>query len=137
MRANKAVAAIKIYLQHHLKTDDIKLGEELNKAIWTRGDSKPPATVTVVVKMEEKTAYAELVGKEFKKKDFSDKEEKKEKPKAEEKAEKKETPKVEKETELEGTAAEIIGKAAVAKTKAETPKAAEKKSTPKKKVAKK
>jgi large subunit ribosomal protein L31e len=81
LRTNRAVREVKMYLQRHMKTTDVRLGEELNKSLWTRGDSKPPHHVTVVVKMEEKTAYAELAGKEFAKKNFS--QETEEKPKKE------------------------------------------------------
>jgi large subunit ribosomal protein L31e len=71
VRTNRAVREVRKYLQKHMKTEDVRLGEELNKALWARGDSKPPSRVTVNVKMEENTAYAELQGHEFKKKDFS------------------------------------------------------------------
>lgn len=134
-RAKKAVATVKQFLVRHMKTENVKLGEELNKALWARGDSHPLHKITVVAKKEEDVVYAEMAGKEFKKKDFSEKEEK-ETSKTEEK---KEATKVEekkaevKEEKKEESAAEIIGKAAVANTK----KTTEKKATPKKKAAKK
>jgi hypothetical protein len=105
-----------------MKTEDVKLGEELNKKLWARGISNPPHKVTVVVKKEENVAYAELAGHDFKKKDFAEQEEK---PKKEtrgvdeavlkEAAGKKDN----KTSVMDVDAAEVIGKAAVAKNKAE------------------
>lgn len=117
-RTNKAVRTVKLFLQRHMKTEDVRLGEELNKALWARGDSHPPHKVTVVVKKDDTIAYAELAGKEFKKKNFSeeDKKEKKSKEATVEKTAEKTTPA---EPTEEKSAAEIIGEAAVAKTKKE------------------
>ena len=81
LRTNRAAREVRMYLQRHTKTQKIKIGEELNKALWARGDSKPPARVTVFAKKEDDVVYAELAGKDFQKKDFSAKDE--EKPKKE------------------------------------------------------
>jgi large subunit ribosomal protein L31e len=81
-RTNRAVSEVRKYLERHTKSNQVLLGEELNRALWARGDSKPPAKVTVFVKKEDDKVYAELAGRDFKKKDFSQKEETA-KPKAE------------------------------------------------------
>lgn len=118
LRTNRAVRAVRDHLVRHMKSENIKLGEELNKLLWARGDSKPPHHVTVLAKKEDDVVYAELVGKEFVKKDFSEKDEKEAKPKKETK------PAAPAKTE---DPAEIIGKAATAKAKAEGKVKSEKK----------
>ncbi len=135
LRTNRAVREVQIFLRHHMKTENVKMGEELNKVLWARGDSKPPGRVTVLAKMEDDVVYAELVGKEFVKKDFSeealkaaaDAKPKKDAkaPKADKKAAKKEDAPM----DDSGVAdpAELIGKAATAKAKAEGKVAADKK----------
>ncbi len=118
LRTNRAVREVREQLMRHMKSKDVKLGEELNKALWARGDSKPPHHVNVLAKKEDDVVYAELVGKEFKKKDFSEKSEKEAKPK-------KESKKTEAAADVDP--AELIGKAATAKAKAEGKIKAEKK----------
>jgi large subunit ribosomal protein L31e len=115
LRTNRAVREVRSYLTRHMKSANVKLGEELNKTLWARGDSKPPHHVTVVAKKEDDVVYAELAGKDFVKKDFSAKEDEKPAKKASKPA---------KETKTEEHAAgqdpaELIGKAATAKAKAE------------------
>ncbi len=139
-RTNRAVREVQIFLKHHMKTETVKMGEELNKALWARGDSKPPARVTVLCKKEDDVVYAELVGTDFAKKDFSEealKEAAEKKPKkapAKEttpKADKKKAEKTEDVAPLDDSGvadpAELIGKAATAKAKAEGKVAADKK----------
>ena len=130
VRTNRAVREVRMHLMRHMKSSNVKLGEELNKLLWARGDSKPPHHVLVLAKKEDDVVYAELVGKEFVKKDFAEKsdEEKAEAAKAakaEKKAGKKDT-----KVEESGVAdpAELIGKAATAKAKAEGKIKSEKKS---------
>lgn len=76
VRTNRAVREVREYLRRHTKTEQVKLGEELNKVLWARGDAKPPSRVTVTAKKEEDVVYAELAGKEFRKKEFTQTEEK-------------------------------------------------------------
>ena len=124
LRTNRAVREVRMYLKKHMKTENVKLGEELNNALWARGDAKPPHKVTVVVKKEDDVAYAELQGHEFRKKDFSEKEEKQQKTtRGVEAAPKAGTPEEQKSAE------EIIGAASTAKAKAD---AADKKPAAKK-----
>lgn len=131
-RTNRAVREVQIFLKKHMKTESIKLGEELNKALWARGDSKPPSRVTVLVKKEAEIAYAELVGKEFNKKDFSETEEKTATPKA-----KAEDKKPEVSAPVEQSAAELIGTAASKKAKEEAAEKPAAKKTAEKKTSKK
>jgi len=118
LRTNRAVREVREQLMRHMKSKDVKLGEELNKALWARGDSKPPHHVHVLAKKEDDVVYAELVGKDFKKKDFSEGAEKEAKPKKESKKE---------AAPADVDPAELIGKAATAKAKAEGKIKAEKK----------
>lgn len=61
-RAKKAVRAVKEFLVHHMKSEDVKLGKYLNLKIWERGIKNPPHHVKVkVTKTEEGTVMAELV----------------------------------------------------------------------------
>jgi len=98
LRTNRAVREVRSHLMRHMKSANVKLGEELNKVLWARGDSKPPHHVHVLAKKEDDVVYAELVGKEFVKKDFSAKDEK-EKPKKETKPAKEAPAKAETKTE--------------------------------------
>ena len=66
-RAKKASTIVRQFLERHMKSEDVKIGESLNKQIWSRGIQKPPRRVKVhVVKNEEGTVFAELVGKDIK-----------------------------------------------------------------------
>jgi len=73
-KTNKAVRALKAYVEKHTKCDRVVIGEELNEHLWSRGITNPPAkvkveiTVDVVTKddVEVKEAFVNLIG--FKKK---------------------------------------------------------------------
>ncbi len=81
-RTKKAVAALRQFLQRHMKSEDIKLGKELNEALWQRGIRHPPHKVKVTaVKDEKGVVRAELFGVE------------KEEPKKEKKSKKETAPK--------------------------------------------
>jgi len=99
-RAKKAITAIKEFLVKHMKSSDIKLGKELNEAVWFRGIKNPPHKIKVnVVKDDEGKVTANLFGvvakeegKKEEKKEAPEKKEEapKEKPKTAEKKPKKE-----------------------------------------------
>ncbi|MFH0752582.1 MAG: 50S ribosomal protein L31e [archaeon] len=63
-RSKKAGAALKQFLQKHMKVEDVKIGKYLNQAIWARGMKKPPHKIEVLAtKVEEKDrtyVFAEL-----------------------------------------------------------------------------
>jgi ribosomal protein L31E len=91
-KTKKAVTAIKEHMFQHLKTEDVKIGPELNLALWNKGNRHPPAKIKVKVVVEENIAYVELPGFPFSKV-RAPKEEKK-------KTDKKEEAKKEQEKEL-------------------------------------
>jgi large subunit ribosomal protein L31e len=124
VRTNRAVKEVRMFLQRHMKTTDVKLGEQLNIALWARGDSKPPTRVTVVAKKEDDVVYAEIAGKEFVKKDFSESDEKKPAAKAPAAPKKEEAPNAE-----EKAAAPVKDAPTEAETKEATPAAAAVKET--------
>jgi len=63
-RAKKAISALKEFLRKHMKSDEIKLGNYLNEAIWARGIKRPPHHVKInVIKDDNGLVVAELVGK--------------------------------------------------------------------------
>ncbi len=65
-RAKKAVTALKQFLSKHMKCDTIKVGPEINKAIWKRGIKYPPHHVKVkAIKTEENVVLVEVVGVEY------------------------------------------------------------------------
>lgn len=62
-RAKKAVAAVREFLQKHMKSENVKLGPELNKLVWIHGIKNPPHHVKVtVVKNDDGRVDAELFG---------------------------------------------------------------------------
>jgi large subunit ribosomal protein L31e len=63
-RAKKAVSAVKQFLVKHMKSDDVRLGKHLNKAIWARGIRNPPCRIRVTTSKDaEGVVRAELEGK--------------------------------------------------------------------------
>lgn len=62
-RAKKAVTALREFLQHHMKSDDVHIGRHLNEELWKRGMKSPPHHVKVDVLKENNKVVAELSGK--------------------------------------------------------------------------
>src|SRR5919199_2707759 len=53
-RTNRVVNMIREFAEKHMKSDEIKLEQELNRQIWSRGKTNPPRKVRVkMVKDEE------------------------------------------------------------------------------------
>ncbi len=76
-RAKKAVKVIKEFLKRHMKTEEVKLGKELNEYIWKNGGKNPPTYYKIKVVKKDKIAYANLVGvKENQENEKENKEEK-------------------------------------------------------------
>lgn len=46
-KAKRAIKVIRIYIQRHMKPEGIKISEELNQFLWSRGPEKPPPRVRV------------------------------------------------------------------------------------------
>ncbi len=65
-RSKKAVSALRLFIQKHMKSEDVRLGRHLNMKLWSRGTKHPPHKVAVkAVKVEDKdSSYVkvELVG---------------------------------------------------------------------------
>jgi large subunit ribosomal protein L31e len=65
-RAKKAVTAIRQFLMKHMKSQDVRLGQNLNLKVWERGIKHPPHHVQVnVTKDKEGIVHAELVGFDY------------------------------------------------------------------------
>lgn len=66
-RASKAAKTVREFLIRHMKTKEVRLGQELNMHLWERGIKNPPTRVKVkVVMLDDKIAKAELIGFEYK-----------------------------------------------------------------------
>jgi len=66
-KTNRAVRAVRQFLEKHMKSEDVRLGQHLNLALWARGITHPPARVTVkAVKDAEGVVRAELENKVWK-----------------------------------------------------------------------
>ena len=86
-RSKKAMAALKEFLAKHMKSANVKIGNNLNLKIWEHGIKNPPHKVKVsVIKEDDGTVKAELFG--FKYEDFKPDAKKKEKTKKEQLMEK-------------------------------------------------
>ena len=60
-RGKRAMKAIRDFLARHMKTDDIKLDQSINEAVWGRGSHKPPSRIRVrAMKFEDGQVQAEL-----------------------------------------------------------------------------
>ncbi len=138
-RARYAAETVRSYLQAHTKKQDVKLGDELNKAIWKRGTQKPPRSIRVKAVVDKDTVKAELFGhdyKEFKAISVAKKEKMIDKLRARMSA--KEAQTLETEKKVEGKHAETAGEKAAEAKLAETevkpaaPKEAGSKESPKK-----
>ncbi|MFW6013603.1 MAG: 50S ribosomal protein L31e [Candidatus Nanoarchaeia archaeon] len=65
-RTNRAVRAVRQFLQKHMKADNVKLGKSLNLKLWENGMKNPPHKVKInAIKDSEGTVMAELTGKEI------------------------------------------------------------------------
>jgi len=98
LRAKKAMRIIREFMKRHMKSDDIKLGMELNELIWSRGGQTIPGKVTLTALKEDEKVYVNLVGKPLKKEKKEEKTEevKEEVKEPEKKEEKNETKSVKK-----------------------------------------
>ncbi|MBI4151888.1 50S ribosomal protein L31e [Candidatus Woesearchaeota archaeon] len=62
-RTKKAVVAMKEFLARHMKSEDVRLGKDVNEKIWQHGIRNPPHHVKVTVRKDEKgVVHAELFG---------------------------------------------------------------------------
>lgn len=119
-RAKRAINMIKEFAEHHMKTEQIKIDQELSQQVWKRGIRSPPRKIRVKMAKTE-DGYVMV----------SPYEEESAKPKAEEKPKKSEKKSEPKAPEVE---AKAETKAEKPEPKAE-PKPKEKKADTKKKPA--
>lgn len=97
-RAKKAVKAVKEFLMKHMKSEEVKVGKNLNLKVWERGIKNPPHHIKVnAVKSDDDIVRAELFGFDIKEKDKKKEEAVKKELGLEEKAKEKETSKSEEE----------------------------------------
>lgn len=62
-RAKRAISAVRAFLMHHMKSETIKIGRQLNLAVWERGIKHPPHHIKVTaIKYDDGVVRAELVG---------------------------------------------------------------------------
>jgi large subunit ribosomal protein L31e len=60
-RGKRAMKAIRDFLRQHMKSDEIKLDQSINEAVWERGSHKPPSRIRVrAMKFEDGQVQAEL-----------------------------------------------------------------------------
>lgn len=65
-RAKKASTVVREFLEKHMKSFDVKIGEKLNEALWKRGIKSPPGKIKVnVSKDAEGVVKAELFGHKY------------------------------------------------------------------------
>lgn len=116
-RAKRAINMIKEFAEHHMKTEQIKIDQELSQQVWKRGIRSPPRKIRVKMAKTE-DGYVMV----------SPYEEESAKPKAEEKPKKSDK----KSESKEEPAAKPEAKA---ETKAEKPEPKAEKTAPKEKKA--
>lgn len=69
-RAKKAVKGVLLFLQRHMKSEDVRLGRFLNLELWKHGIRNPPSRVKVTVSKDDKgVVRAELFGAPVEKKE--------------------------------------------------------------------
>ncbi len=62
-RAKRAVTALRDFLKKHMKSENVKLGRQLNHAVWKRSIKHPPHHVKVTaIKYDDGLVRAELHG---------------------------------------------------------------------------
>lgn len=121
-RAKRAINMIREFAEHHMKTEQIKIDQELSQQVWKRGIRSPPRKIRVKMAKTEDgyvmvSPYEEESAKpkEEKPKKSEKKSESKE-PEVEAKAEAEEKPKAEKEKKAESKK-KPAGKKAAKKSK--------------------
>lgn len=62
-RTEKAVVAMKQFLSRHMKSEDVRLGKDVNEKIWQHGIRNPPHHVKITAhKSADGVVHAELFG---------------------------------------------------------------------------
>ena len=103
-RAKKAITIIKEYLIRHMKVDEVKIGKTINESVWSRGIQKPPRKVRIHATLDNKIAYAEMIGTDIQtpsKEEVKEKDKKKKEKREKIKEDRKERKKLSIEEELD------------------------------------
>ena len=64
-RVPYAARLVRSYLQTHMKSDNVKLGNKLNEQLWNRSISRPPRQIRVKAFKEDGVVKAELMGYDY------------------------------------------------------------------------
>jgi large subunit ribosomal protein L31e len=92
-KSNKASSTVREYLKRHMKAEDIKIGDSINKQIWSRGDQKPPVKIKIkAIKTDDDVVKAEMFGHVFEE-ELKEEKKKPEEKKTEEKSKEETKPK--------------------------------------------
>ena len=60
-RADRVINIVKDFAKRHMKSDEIKIDQDLNRQIWSRGKSNPPRKIRVrMIKDEDETTIVSL-----------------------------------------------------------------------------
>src|SRR5438093_3838763 len=55
-RTDRVINIIKEFTQHHMQTDKVKIDQDLNRHIWSRGKTNPPRKIRLrMIKEEDDT----------------------------------------------------------------------------------
>ncbi|MBS3123292.1 50S ribosomal protein L31e [Candidatus Woesearchaeota archaeon] len=66
-RTEKALVAVREFLQKHMKSEDVKIGPSINEYVWKHGIRNPPSRVKVNTSKDDKgVVKAELFGEKNK-----------------------------------------------------------------------
>jgi len=65
-RAKLAIGVVRSFLVRHMKSEEVKIGASINKAVWARGIRKPPRKIKIHALKTAAGVYAELVGADIK-----------------------------------------------------------------------
>lgn len=57
-RAKKAILELRAFMQKHMKSDEIKVSEQLNEHMWQNGMRNPPMKVKVIAEKDDKGVVA-------------------------------------------------------------------------------
>lgn len=94
-RAKRAINMIREFTEHHMKTGQIKIDQDLSHAIWEKGIRSPPRKIRVKMSKTDE-GYVLVSPYEDEEKPKAKKEESKAEPKEEKKSEEKKAEKKEK-----------------------------------------
>ncbi|MBM2852492.1 MAG: hypothetical protein HW420_1039 [Candidatus Nitrosotenuis sp.] len=130
-RAKRAINMIKEFAEHHMKTEQIKIDQDLSQQVWKRGIRSPPRKIRVKMAKTE-DGYVMVSPYEDETKSKVEEKPKKSEKKAESKEETKSEPVI-KETKAEKPESKVVKP----ETKAEKPQPKKKADTKKKSAAKK